>query len=47
MSGLAKLQVQDTEKQRHHRWDDDTRLTESRDVSSEQLLVMPTKSLTN
>jgi len=36
----------DTEKQRQRRRDD-ARLTESRNTRSEQLLVMPTESLTN
>ena len=36
----------DTEKQRQHRRDD-KRLTESRNARSEQLLMMPTESLTN
>jgi len=36
----------DTEKQRQCRHDD-ARLTESRNTGSEQLLVMPTESLTN
>ena len=36
----------DTEKQRQHRHDD-ARLTESGNARSEQLLVMPTESLTN
>ena len=43
MSSLALLQVQHPEKQRQcgH---DDTRLTESRNARSEQLLVMPKES---
>jgi len=36
----------ETEKQRQRRRDD-TRLTESRDARSEQLLVMPTESLSS
>ena len=36
----------DTEKQRQHRRDD-VRLTESGNTRSEQLLVVPTESLTN
>jgi len=36
----------DTEKQRQHRHND-ARLTENRNTRSEQLLVMPTESLTN
>ena len=36
----------DTEKQRQRRHDD-ARLTESRNTRSEQLLMMPTKLLTN
>jgi len=36
----------DTEKQRQHRHDD-TRLTESGNSRSEQLLVVPTELLTN
>jgi len=36
----------DTEKQRQHRCDD-ARLTESGNARSEQLLVVPTESLTN
>ena len=36
----------DTEKQRQRRHDD-VRLTESRNANSEQLLVVPTESLTN
>ena len=36
----------DTEKQRQHRRDD-ARLTESGNARSEQLLVVPTESLTN
>ena len=36
----------ETEKQRQHRHND-ARLTDSRDARSEQLLVMPTESLSN
>jgi len=36
----------DTEKQRQHRRDD-TKLTESGNATTEQLLVVPTESLTN
>jgi len=39
-SSLAQLRVQDTEKQRRRRCDD-TRLAESGNARSEQLLVMP------
>jgi len=42
-SSVAQLRVRGTEEQR----DEDARLTESGNARSEQLLVMPTKQLTD
>ena len=46
VSSLAQLRVQDTNKQKQCRHND-TRLTESGNARSEQLLVMPTEPLTD
>jgi len=45
MSSLAQFEI-DTEKQRQRRCND-ARLTKSRNARSEQLLMVPTESLTN